>query len=88
MLLADRFGMSQSGVSRAVKNITGERMVDYVHGLRIAEAKQLLENTELTVYEICDRVGYNTSWTMTRAFKRYTGMTPGAWREQAQKTVQ
>ena len=24
-----------------------------------------------------------TTWTMTRAFKRYTGMTPSAWREQA-----
>jgi len=81
-LLSEQFGMSQSGVSRAIKNVTGKRMVDYVHGLRIEEAQRLLRDTELTIYEISDRVGYNTAWTMTRAFKRYTSMTPGSWREQ------
>ena len=58
--------------------------MDYIHKLRIAEAKRLLAETELTVYEIGDRVGYNTSWTMTRAFKRYEQMTPGTYREQHQ----
>lgn len=82
MLLSERFDMSQSCISRAVKNATGARMTDYIHGFRIAEAKRLLEETDLTIYEICDRVGYNTNWTMTRAFKRYTNMTPGAYREQ------
>ena len=84
--LSEKFGMSQSGVSRAVKSATGEKMVDYLHGLRIAEAQRLLRDTELTVYEICDRVGYHTGWTMTRAFKRYVGLTPGAWREKARQS--
>lgn len=83
MLLSEKFDMSQSCISRTVKNATGERMTDYIHGFRIAEAKRLLLETDMTVYEIGDRVGYNTNWTMTRAFKRYVNMTPGAYREQA-----
>lgn len=83
MMLSEKFGMSQSCISRAIKNATGERMTDFIHSFRIAEAKRLLVETDLTIYEICDRVGYNTNWTMTRAFKRYTNMTPGAYREQS-----
>ncbi len=83
MMLSEKFGMSQSCISRAIKSATGERMTDFIHSFRIAEAKRLLVETNLTIYEICDRVGYNTNWTMTRAFKRYTNMTPGAYREQA-----
>lgn len=86
MLLSEKFDMSQSCISRAVKNATGERMTDYIHGFRIAEAKRLLIETDMTVYEIGDRVGYNTNWTMTRAFKRYVNMTPGAFREQARQS--
>ncbi len=81
-LLSEQFGMSQSYISRSFKAAAGDRLVDYIHKLRIAEAKRLLAETELTVYEIGDRVGYNTSWTMTRAFKRYENITPGAYREQ------
>ncbi len=83
-LLSERFGMSQSYISRSFKAAAGDRLVDYIHKLRIAEAKRLLAETELTVYEIGDRVGYNTSWTMTRAFKRYEQITPGTYREQHQ----
>lgn len=82
--LSEQFGMSQSAISRGFKNASGSRLVDYIHLLRINQAKKLLAETNLTVYEIADQVGYNTSWTMTRAFKRYEQMTPGAYREQYQ----
>lgn len=79
--LSEQFGMSQSAISRGFKNAAGSRLVDYIHLLRIEEAKRLLAETNDTVYEIADQVGYNTSWTMTRAFKRYEQLTPGAYRE-------
>ena len=82
--LSEQFGMSQSAISRGFKNASGSRLVDYIHLLRIDQAKKLLAETNLTVYEIADQVGYNTSWTMTRAFKRYEQLTPGAYREQYQ----
>lgn len=82
--LSEQFGMSQSAISRGFKNAAGSRLVDYIHLLRIEKAKHLLAETNLTVYEIADQVGYNTSWTMTRAFKRYEQLTPGAYREQTQ----
>lgn len=84
-MLSEKFSMSQSCISRAIKSATGERMTDYIHRFRVAEAKNLLVESNLTIYEISDRVGYNTSWTMTRAFKRYVNMTPGAYREQARR---
>lgn len=79
--LSEQFGMSQSAISRGFKNASGSRLVDYIHQLRISNAKALLSETNLTVYEIADQVGYHTSWTMTRAFKRYEQLTPGAYRE-------
>ena len=44
---------------------------------------QLLAERDLTVDEIADRLGFNDASTFYRAFRKWTGQAPGAWRAQA-----
>ena len=52
----------------------------YLIGLRIDRAQQLLRETELTVTQICHRVGFNTLSHFTTTFRRHTGVSPSAYR--------
>jgi AraC-like DNA-binding protein len=40
-----------------------------------------LERPELAINDIAFRVGFTEPSTFHRAFKKWTGVTPGAWRE-------
>ncbi|MFC2995920.1 AraC family transcriptional regulator [Acinetobacter sichuanensis] len=46
------------------------------------KAKQLLENSEMTILEIAQLLGYEAQGNFSRAFKRWYGISPRAWRKQ------
>ena len=54
--------------------------MDYVHALRIEEAKQLLEADTVAVEEVGHVVGYEDPTFFRRLFKREAGLTPAAYR--------
>ena len=85
--LADIFSISPSYISRVFKRDIGIGVNEYIHSLRIQEARQLLEETDLSVSEISTRVGYMTDWTLNRAFKHSVGTTPGAYRQYKRGTT-
>lgn len=58
----------------------GTSYSDLLDTLRQERAALLLEDPELSVQEIADRVGYSDNANFTRAFKRWTGLTPQAFR--------
>ena len=74
--IADHFSMSVSGVGRQIKLISGNNFKDYLISLRIKKAKELLVETNLSVSDICKRVGYNNSSHFIKYFKREMGITP------------
>ena len=81
-LVAERFGMSRAGVSRAfAQACPGGGFLGYLHGLRLDKAEELLRTTQLPIPDIAASVGYGSALTMTRAFKRYRETTPGAYRK-------
>jgi AraC-like DNA-binding protein len=51
---------------------------------RIDLAKTLLEETNLTISEICYRIGYDDPSSFSRLFSKATGMGPGEFRKQIQ----
>lgn len=56
---------------------------------RIAEAQRLLQapaTRDLTIEDIAERVGYLSKSAFNAAFKKQTGMTPTAWRDQCAKS--
>ena len=63
------------------KQVFGQTIFDYTQGLRMDEAKRLLETTEKSITEIAFDVGYEYSSNFTTAFKRRFFITPSVARE-------
>lgn len=75
--LADMVGMNASYISRLFKFKTGQTITDYLIGIRIAKAKELLiEHPDLKNYEIAEKVGYSDPVYFNKLFKKMCGMTP------------
>ncbi len=54
---------------------------DYLNMIRIENACELLKQTDLTIEQICFKVGYPIPSTFNRNFKSITGTTPHKYRE-------
>jgi AraC-like DNA-binding protein len=52
----------------------------YLIYLRIERAMRLLRESELTVTQICHRVGFNSLSHFTTTFRQHTGISPSAYR--------
>lgn len=59
----------------------------YLLRIRLAQAQQLLAETDLSVQEIARHVGYEDPFAFSRIFKRRIGLSPRAFRTQAQKNA-
>lgn len=79
--VAEHFSISVTWLSLLFKKDAQTGFLDYVHSLRIAKAKDLLQNTTLSIQAIAEQTGYISAGTLTRAFKRYEGITPGWYRK-------
>lgn len=79
--LSARFGMSPRNFARRFKSATGRTPLAYVHGIRIAVAKRLLENGRQTVQEIASDIGYDDVMFFRTLFRRHTGVTPNGYRQ-------
>ncbi|MBE6992467.1 MAG: helix-turn-helix transcriptional regulator [Ruminococcaceae bacterium] len=76
---ANHFGMTPSYCTRAFKRYIGLSLFDYIQQKRIEAAKKLLaQNMSLT--QVCEQVGFSSTLTMNRAFKRYEGVSPGKFK--------
>ena len=84
-MVAGQFQISVPWLSNLFKKELGVGFLDYVHKCRIRHAGELLRTTDMSVGEIAERVGYTSALTMSRAFKRYEGVTPKWFREERNK---
>jgi len=55
--------------------------IKYIEKIRMDKSKELLTNTDLTIYEISEVVGYNDPFYFSKVFKRNTGLSPTAYRK-------
>jgi len=79
---ADALGTSPYVLSKAFKAATGTNFIDYLTGLRLEKAKQLLRESELKIHDVAGMVGYQHSY-FNRIFKKLEGMTPTLYRERS-----
>lgn len=77
---ADFFNYSPRQIERILKNTVGLNFKEIVQNLRIAKAKQLLENTGLSLERISFEAGFSSLNNFFRVFRKYTGMTPNQYR--------
>ncbi len=78
--MAARTGLKPRTFTRRFRSATGYQPMDYVHAIRIEEAKRLLETDDIGVEEIGHAVGYEDPTSFRRLFKRKAGLTPAAYR--------
>ena len=80
-MLADEFKLNYTYVSHFFKEQIGETFGNYITRLRIDKAKKLLLETNKSIGEIAENVGYTNSTVFIRNFKKLEGMPPGQYRE-------
>jgi AraC-like DNA-binding protein len=78
--IAREASLSPYYFSRAFTACVGVPPYRYLIGLRIARAKHLLLATDLTITQICSRVGFRNLPHFTTTFRRHTGTTPTDYR--------
>jgi len=79
--MTGRSGLSSRTFARRFRSSTGYQPIEYVQGLRIEAAKQLLESEPTAIEEISNRVGYEDPTSFRRIFKRNVGITPALYRK-------
>ena len=78
--MVERAGVQPRTFGRRFRAATGRRPIEYVHEVRIDEARRILESSSLAVDEVGYSVGYGDPTFFRRLFKRMTGLTPAAYR--------
>jgi AraC family transcriptional regulator len=81
--LAAQANISPWYFARAFKQTTGVAPHHYQVMLRMNRAKQLLTGTKLPMTTVAERVGYGSSQTLARAFRKEIGTSPLAYRRAA-----
>jgi len=79
--LASEAGFNPAYLSRMFKDLSGQRLSDYITELKISRAKELLVGSSLKINEIGNRVGFELTQHFSRFFKRFTLMTPQEYRD-------
>jgi AraC-like DNA-binding protein len=79
--LAGEASASASSLDQRFRQVLGRAPIRYLADWRMHVAADLLASTELTVFEIARRVGYDAEEAFSRAFKRARGDAPSVWRE-------
>ena len=74
--------LSPSRFVRAFRNATGQPPHRFLIKLRIEKARELLEHTDLLVIEVGLRCGFEQPSHFAAMFRKVTGLTPRAWRQE------
>lgn len=84
--LSSDVGMHRMNLYRKLQSITGMTPSEFLRTVRLKRAAQLLmQDRNLTVTEVADRVGFNTPKYFTRYFREMFGLSPLQYAAQADK---
>ncbi|WGL17376.1 helix-turn-helix domain-containing protein [Microbulbifer bruguierae] len=78
--VAKYFDMSVRSFNRRFKLATGQTPLQYLQGVRVDMARELLQSSNLSVNEIAEKVGYQDMGHFTALFKKFLSTTPSEYR--------
>ena len=79
-LLVEQVNMSRATLIRQFKQTVSVSPMTYLLNWRMTKAYHLLKQSNSTVEQIAEEVGFSTARTLTKAFQRHYGMTPSELR--------
>ncbi len=79
--VAEHVYLSNSYLSKIIKEELGISFTEYVNKLRVTKSQELLRTTSLSLVEISNLVGFEDQSYFTKVFKKMTGISPGKYRE-------
>ncbi|HBI40085.1 MAG TPA: hypothetical protein DDY16_03970 [Tenacibaculum sp.] len=88
--LASETEFSQSTLSLIINNVSKKTFIEYLNGMRVEQAKELLTDVNYENYTITAiglESGFNSKSTFYTVFKKHTGLTPFSFREKSLKST-
>lgn len=79
--LAARAAVSPRTLHRVFVETVGAPPIDWLCGMRVDAARELLESSSLSVEQIAHRVGFSSATVLRRHFARRLGVSPSSYRE-------
>ena len=78
--VAYKFHVSPHHLSRIFKKYIGFTFTEYLNGIRIKEAQELLRKTSIKIQDIAEKVGFRSSTQFGRSFKKISGVSPNTYK--------
>lgn len=78
--LAQIFQLSPNYISDYIKKHTGNNLQNMITQTRINKAEQLLKQSNFTIYQIAEKVGFNDTSHMNKIFLKYKNKNPSKYR--------
>ncbi len=78
--LSKQTNISEYHFHRIFKAYIGESLGSYITRLRLEKAAQILQVNNLPLNEIAEITGYQSHFSLSKAFKKHFGITPSAFR--------
>ncbi|MGO4533804.1 helix-turn-helix domain-containing protein [Leifsonia sp. 2MCAF36] len=79
---------SRTVFAERFRELVGDSPSRYLAAVRMEQAGDLLSQGDLSVGAVAHRLGYSSDVAFSRAFRRHTGVSPAAWRREADSRVQ
>lgn len=78
--ISDEFEVSPNYLSQLFKRFEGIGISEYVSNLKIEKSKELLKDGNLKIYEVANKLGFESAFYFSKVFKRMTGVAPKDFR--------
>lgn len=82
-LIAKLVHLAPGSLCRFFKSETGETLIDYLNKIKVDYACNMLENSALSVTDVCFDCGFNNVSHFNKQFKKIKGLTPLSYRKQS-----
>jgi YesN/AraC family two-component response regulator len=79
--LAKRYAVNRNYLSTRFSKEVGMTLTDYINLTRVRRSLKLLGDSELSMQEVAERVGYSDANYYTRTFRKIHGSTPNEYRK-------
>ena len=84
--MAAVFNFSPGYLSQLFSQNGQTSFVEFVTETRIAAAKELMATTDLKIYEISERLGFESAFYFSKVFKKIEGVSPRAYLQKMRGT--